>query len=132
MGKVLRVAAITVAASVGTALVVLALWAGRPISTPLFRDNKGQELPHSVATIERWRVNGIDQSVIIRSADVGNPVLIWLHGGPGSSETPLLRHFNSDVENHFTVVYWDQRYAGRSLDPFGPLPRETDDCAVCR
>ena len=49
-------------------------------------------------------------------------MLIWLHGGPGSSETPLLRRLNSALENHFTVIYWDQRLAGHTLDPFEAPP----------
>ena len=93
-----------------------------PISTPPFRDGAGRIPPSSIAIAERWRINGVDESVIIRGRDRANPVLIWLHGGPGSGETPILRAFNSALENHFTVVYWDQRLAGQTLDPLAPPP----------
>jgi pimeloyl-ACP methyl ester carboxylesterase len=46
-----------------------------------------------------------------------------LHGGPGLSETPLFRHFNAELEEQFTVVYWDQRGAGKSFDR--KIPRST-------
>lgn len=93
-----------------------------PISTPPFRDADGRIAPASIALAERWHINGIDESVIIRGRRRSNPILIWLHGGPGSGETPVLRAFNAALEDHFTVVYWDQRLAGQTLDPRAPPP----------
>jgi pimeloyl-ACP methyl ester carboxylesterase len=69
----------------------------------------------------------IPQWVEIRGADTANPVLIALHGGPGMPETPLLRHFNGAVERAFTVVYWDQRGAGRSFSRAIPATSMTID-----
>jgi proline iminopeptidase len=93
-----------------------------PISTPAFRDSNGRPIANSIAAVERWRVNGIDESVILRGRDLSSPVLVWLHGGPGSSETSLLRVMNGALEDHFTVVYWDQRLAGQTLDPLAAYP----------
>ena len=53
---------------------------------------------------------------MIRGESVANPPLILLHGGPGLSETGFFRHFNAPLEKSFTVVYWDQRGAGKSFD----------------
>jgi len=58
-------------------------------------------------------LGGIDQWVMIRGESLTNPPLIHLHGGPGFSETRLFRHFNAPLEKGFTVVYWDQRGAGK-------------------
>src|SRR5579875_711545 len=62
-------------------------------------------------------VKGAKIYLLTRGADRSAPVLLWLHGGPGGAERPLFRYFNSELENHFVVVYWDQRGAGRSFDP---------------
>lgn len=115
--------AIAVLCVLGIAIVALLFKLFLPISTPAFRDAQGQVLPGSVAVVERWQINGLDESVIIRGRDVRNPILIRLHGGPGSADAPIARHFNAALEDHFVVVYWDQRYAGQSLDPFGPVPK---------
>jgi len=64
--------------------------------------------------METITIGGIPQRFWFRGVSVNNPVLILLHGGPGASESPLFRHYNSELERHCVVVYWDQRAAGRS------------------
>jgi pimeloyl-ACP methyl ester carboxylesterase len=83
--------------------------------TPPFRTGAGEIAPGSIAEIGYRRLGGSDQWVMIRGASVTNPPLIHLHGGPGFSETRLFRHFNAPLEERFTVVYWDQRGAGKSF-----------------
>jgi pimeloyl-ACP methyl ester carboxylesterase len=84
--------------------------------TPPLRGPRGELVSGSIAEIAFRRLGGIDQWVMIRGASVANPPLILLHGGPGLSETVLFRHFNAPLETAFTVVYWDQRGAGKSFD----------------
>jgi pimeloyl-ACP methyl ester carboxylesterase len=72
--------------------------------------------PNGIAEIQYLDINNTRQYVLIRGWDVNNPVLLFLHGGPGASETSMLRKYNSELEKHFTVVYWDQRNAGKSYD----------------
>lgn len=85
------------------------------VSTLPFRDEAGRELPGSVARMETARIGGIEQSLWLRGRDVRNLPLVLLHGGPGASEGALFRRYNAALEDHFTVVYWDQRGAGRSF-----------------
>jgi proline iminopeptidase len=47
--------------------------------------------------------------VLLKGMDVNNPVLLFLHGGPGATETSMIRKYNSDLEKDFTIVYWDQK-----------------------
>jgi len=72
--------------------------------------------PKGIAEIKYLDINNSKQYVLIRGKDTTNPVLLFLHGGPGASATALLRKFNSDLEDHFTVVYWDQRNSGKSFN----------------
>lgn len=90
------------------------LYAGRFGSTPSFRDASGTVIQGSVAEQRRLNLGGVEQWVTIRGRNAKAPILIWLHGGPGQDETGLSRRYNSALEDHFVVVYWTQRGAGRS------------------
>lgn len=75
---------------------------------------------NGISEINYFTINNTKQYVLIRGKDKNKPVLLFLHGGPGASATALLRKFNSELENHFTVVYWDQRNAGKSYNKKTP------------
>ncbi|QHV94315.1 alpha/beta fold hydrolase [Spirosoma endbachense] len=83
-------------------------------TTRPFRDSNGKRLLNSVAEIRRIKINGIKQFVTIRGTDRRNPILLWLHGGPGSISMPFYMYYNAPLEQQFTVVYWDQRGSGKS------------------
>lgn len=69
---------------------------------------------NGINSIERVRVGGIDQWIEIRGENVNNPILLFLHGGPGVAFIPLSGTFQRGWEKHFTVVQWDQRGAGKT------------------
>ncbi len=91
--------------------------------TPAFHGPDGEAVSGSIAEIAYRHIGRLDQWVMIRGESVANPPLILLHGGPGLSETGFFRHFNAPLEKSFTVVYWDQRGAGKSFDP--NIPRSS-------
>jgi pimeloyl-ACP methyl ester carboxylesterase len=99
--------------------------------TPPFRGPGGEVVPGSIAEISYRRLGGLDQWVMIRGESVANPPLILLHGGPGLSEAALFRHFNAPLEKSFTVVYWDQRGAGKSFDRGIPPSSMTVERFIC-
>ena len=86
-------------------------------------DAVGQPVPRSISEKVRVRINGIDQGMFIKGWDVGNPVLLFLHGGPGMPEYWLTQRYPTGLERHFTVVWWEQRGAGLSYRR--DIPTET-------
>jgi pimeloyl-ACP methyl ester carboxylesterase len=80
-----------------------------------------------IAEVGFRRLGGLDQWGMIRGEDTSNPPLILLHGGPGMSETGFFRRHLGALERHFTLVYWDQRGAGKSFDRGIPRASMTTD-----
>lgn len=62
-------------------------------------------------------INGVRQWLRIRGTDTRNPLLVYLHGGPGGSSLPIYSLGLHGWETHFTVVQWDQRGSGKSYYP---------------
>lgn len=101
------------AAKLGLAIAVILACLGCVHTRP-FRGAEGNILPGSIALMEMASIGGMEQSLWFRGEDRGNPALILLHGGPGTSESALFRHYNADLERRFLMVYWEQRGTGRS------------------
>ncbi len=60
------------------------------------------------------QIGGVPQRILVRGSDPANPPLVIVHGGPGTNENPLFRHYTPALESHYLVVYWEQRGTGRS------------------
>jgi len=68
----------------------------------------------SVSELRVVEIGEIEQWILIRGEDSSNPVLLWLHGGPGAAQMPVHHAYNRYLEKEFVVVHWDQRGAGKS------------------
>ena len=103
-------------AFIGHALALaIVLLSAACVHTVPFRDSDGHIIPDSIATMETVPIGGLAQRVWFRGLSQSNPALILLHGGPGATEAPLFRHYNSALEEHYLVIYWEQRGTGRSF-----------------
>jgi pimeloyl-ACP methyl ester carboxylesterase len=76
--------------------------------------------PKGIDEAQYVMLGGIEQWVTIRGWDRDNPVLLFLHGGPGDVTNPWTFGLFAPWEKQFTVVQWDQRGAGRTLRKTGP------------
>jgi pimeloyl-ACP methyl ester carboxylesterase len=65
------------------------------------------------------QIGGIDQWITIKGDDRDNPVVLFLHGGPGDALSPFADAMFGGWEKDFTVVQWDQRGAGRTYGKSG-------------
>ena len=98
------------------AVLLISWYWSRAGSTAPFVNAAGKTLPGSIAALERVMLGGVKQGMLIRVLDAANPILLYLHGGPGTSELGMVRVHNlAALEKHFTVVVWDQRGAGLSF-----------------
>lgn len=91
--------------------VLLALSPGKPEP---FLDENGKPLAGSISERVFINVNGVQQGMFIKSKDVKNPVLLYLHGG--MPDYFLTRKYPTGLENYFTVVWWEQRGSGLSYN----------------
>jgi len=67
-------------------------------------------------------IGGIKQWISVRGNNPANPILLFLHGGPGSPMMPESWVFQRPWEDFFTVVQWDQRDAGKTFSAAGRKP----------
>ncbi|MCI8408624.1 MAG: alpha/beta hydrolase [Lachnospiraceae bacterium] len=61
------------------------------------------------------RIGGIEQYLQIRGEDRNNPIILWLHGGPGFPLTYLTYYYQKALEKNYTMVCWEQRGCGRTF-----------------
>jgi pimeloyl-ACP methyl ester carboxylesterase len=98
---------------------VLQLWSpGKPEP---FLDENGSLLAGSISEKIFVNINGVEQGMFIKSKDVNNPVLLYLHGG--MPDYFLTQRYPTGLEDYFTVVWWEQRGSGISYS--ADIPPET-------
>jgi len=59
-------------------------------------------------------LGGAQQHIRIRGTDAANPVLLFLHGGPGVCDRHWVFKYQSGLADVCTLVCWDQRGSGKS------------------
>ncbi|MFX1251106.1 MAG: alpha/beta fold hydrolase [Promethearchaeota archaeon] len=108
---------------------LLLLYIGFLLYRVYLRHSTKIRTPNGISSLEEITLGDLKQWIFIRGTDQNNPVLLFLHGGPGA---PLLgmsssRKHDAEMIKHFTVVHWDQRGAGKSFNSNIPVDSMTFD-----
>ncbi|MFK7952751.1 MAG: alpha/beta fold hydrolase [Ekhidna sp.] len=69
-----------------------------------------------IDTTANISVNGIQQFLSIKGKSIENPILLYLHGGPGAAVSSHRDKVTQLLEAHFVVVHWDQRGSGKTME----------------
>jgi len=89
--------------------------------------------PNGIDEAKAVEIGGIKQWITVRGRDRRNPILLVIHGGPAAPDLPESFLYAPGWEDYFTVVEWDQRGAGKTLelnDPKAVAPTITTDRIV--
>ncbi|APQ19117.1 alpha/beta hydrolase [Maribacter hydrothermalis] len=65
-------------------------------------------------------IGGIEQWITIKGENLKNPVILFIHGGPGSTLSHYKENIFSEWSKEFTIVHWDQRGAGKTFGKNAP------------
>ncbi|HEV7606257.1 MAG TPA: alpha/beta hydrolase [Steroidobacteraceae bacterium] len=71
------------------------------------------------------KIGGIEQWITIKGASRDNPVVLFIHGGPGNAMSAYADAMFAGWERNLTLVQWDQRGAGKTFGRSGPSVEPT-------
>ena len=121
VGRIMLIVVSTLLAGLLILVAVLLAWSpGKPEP---FLDENGKPLANSISEKIFVEINGVQQGMFIKGKDINNPILLFMHGGPGMPEYWLTQRYPTGLENHFVVVWWEQRGTGLSYS--ADIPPET-------
>ena len=124
MKKVGKILLITLISIIGLLLaVVILLVIKSPGKLEPLKDAGGNVIVGALAEKNFMEIGGVRQGFFIRTENPTNPVLLFIHGGPGSPSFPYSLPYETPerLEKYYTVCYWEHRGAGmsysESIDP---------------
>ena len=86
----------------------------RDYITARLADLRKIHTPEGIEALEEVSIGGTRQWVSIRGLNRANPVLLFIHGGPGTPMMPMTWAYQALWEDFFTIVQWDQRGIGKN------------------
>lgn len=94
----------------------------------LFKKREFRIATSGMDSVEKIRLGGVEQTVLIQAENPTNPVLLFIHGGPcmpvpgvvSRGQDYAVSTTTKELVKHFVVVFYDQRGAGKSYDKNTP------------
>lgn len=81
--------------------------------------NKDSTLNTKISEEKFILINDIEHWVTIKG-ESSKPIILFLHGGPGSPLSPYSDKLYKNLEKDFIIVQWDQRGTGRTFGKYAP------------
>jgi len=94
---------------IGLTITLIILSPGNPKQ---FLDKNGNKLKNSISEKIFLDINGSKQGMFIKGKNLDNPVILYLHGG--MPDYFLTEKYPTQLEDNFTMVWWEQRNCGIS------------------
>ena len=112
LGRIMLTIASILLGGILILVTVLEFWSYPGTPKP-FLDENGKTLPGSISEKIFVDINGVKQGMFIKSTNINNPVLLYLHGG--MPDYFLTEKYPTGLEDDFIVVWWEQRGSGLSF-----------------
>ena len=80
---------------------------------------KNSQLETPISEEKFVLINGIEQWITIKG-NPSKPIILFIHGGPGSPISPYVDVMYKDLEKDFIIVQWDQRGSGKTYGQNSP------------
>jgi hypothetical protein len=77
--------------------------AKQPGFTPPIIDAAGNTIPGSIASLETVDLNGVEQWILLRGRNISKPVILFLHGGPGTEHMIWKELIWFEESAHFAI-----------------------------
>ena len=96
-----------------SAILILSFVALRVIYPAILRTTHKINRP-GIDLMETVEIGGIQQVLYFRGQRTENPVILFLHGGPGGTHMSFIHKYQYPLEYDFTIVNWDQRNTAKT------------------
>jgi pimeloyl-ACP methyl ester carboxylesterase len=101
-------------------LLSASLFAKSPVPTVIVKNSNDSIIKKQVSEDNFVMINGIEQWITIKG-ESSKPVILFIHGGPGSPISPYSDILYKDLSKDFIIVQWDQRGTAKTYGRNAPV-----------